>query len=673
MLRTRSFWMACAAVAAACAAYAAPLPAGVDLTGMDRAVKPGDDFYSFANGAWMKATEIPADRAAWGSNNVLADQTESQVAELIQKAGASQAGAFYASFMDEAGIEAKGLAPLQPELGKIAALSSKAQLAAYLGSTLRADLDMLNATNNATTNLLGLWVAADLDHPARYAAFLSQGGLSLPNRDYYLQDNPRMAGLRKAFQAHVAKVLTLAKQADAEAKAAQILALETAIARTHASNVDIEDPAKGHNPWSRADLDRKAPGLDWAAFLKTAGLDRQTGFVAWTPGALTGEAALVGSQPLNVWKAWLTFHLIDHYSGILPKAFADERFDFYGKTLQGTPAQLPRWRRAVTATNNALGEQVGKLYAAKYFPAASKAAVRTMVDNIKAAFARRIDALDWMAPATKREAKAKLASLIVGVGYPDKWRDYSGLRIVRGDAVGNQRRSELFDTKERLGWLAKPVDRSEWVMTPQTVNAVNLPVLNALNFPAAELQAPHFDPRAPSAVNYGAIGVIIGHEISHSFDNNGAQFDSQGRMRDWWTKADFAHFDASGKGLAKQYDAYCPFKDLCVNGQQTLSENIADLAGLSASYDAWKASLNGKPAPVEGGLTGDQQFFLAFAQVWRFKIREPAARQRLLTDGHAPAAERALTVRNIDGWYPAFSVTPGEKLYLPPAQRVRVW
>ena len=327
----------------------------------------------------------------------------------------------------------------------------------------------------------------------------------------------------------------------------------------------------------------------------------------------------------------------------------------------------------MAATNNVLGEQVGKLYAAKYFPAASKVAVQTMVDNIKAAFARRIDALDWMAPSTKREAKAKLAALIVGVGYPDKWRDYSGLRIVKGDAVGNQRRSELFETKVRLAWLAKPVDRSEWVMTPQTVNAVNLPVLNALNFPAAELQAPHFDPRAPSAVNYGAIGVIIGHEISHSFDNNGAQFDSQGRMRDWWTKADFAHFDASGKGLAKQYDAYCPFKDLCVNGEQTLSENIADLAGLSASYDAWKASLNGKPAPVEAGLSGDQQFFLAFAQVWRFKIREPAARQRLLTDGHAPAAYRAQTVRNIDGWYPAFSVSPGEKLYLPPDRRVRVW
>ncbi len=451
------------------------------------------------------------------------------------------------------------------------------------------------------------------------------------------------------------------------------MALETAIAKTHWSLTDTEDPAKGNNPWTRADFARKAPGVDWTALFAAAGLGAQQRFVAWQPSAITGEAALIGSEPLETWKDLLAFHLIDRNSGLLPKAFVDERFAFYGKTLSGTPALAPRWKRAVGATNGALGEAVGRLYAAKYFPPADKAAVQAMVANIKAAFSRRIDALDWMAPATKTEAKAKLTALIVGVGYPDKWQDYSALRIVRGDALGNQMRADLFDTKVKLARLGRPVDRREWVMTPQLVNAVNLPVLNALNFPAAELQPPHFDPKATAAVNYGSVGAIIGHEISHSFDNNGAEFDSHGRLRDWWTKSDFAHFQASGQGLAKQFDGYCPFPDLCVKGEQTLAENIADVAGLSAAYDAWKMSLGGKPAPVVDGLSGEQQFFLSFAQTWRSKTREQALRQQLLTDGHAPAQYRAQTVRNLDAWYGAFDVKPGEKLYLTPSARVRVW
>jgi predicted metalloendopeptidase len=647
---------------------------------MDRSVKPGDDFFAFANGTWLRTTQIPPDRASWGANNALADQTDKQVADLIQGAGqarsaeARKVADYYAAYMDEAAIEARGLAPLRAELARIAAIDSRKALSAYLGSTVRVDVDMLNNSNfNSTPNLFGLWIAADLDQPTRYAPFVVQGGLSLPNRDYYLQDNARMKEIRAKFQAHVAKVLTLAGIKGAQDKAAPILALETAIARTHAPTVDIEDPAKGDNPWRRADFEAKAPGLDWSAFFAAAGLPAQQRFVVWTPSAVVGEAALVRSQPLEVWKAWLTFHLVDRWSNLLPKAFVDERFDFYGRTLSGTPQMLPRWKRAVGSANGALGEAIGRLYAARYFPPASKAAVQQMVANIKAAFHRRIDALDWMAPATKREAHAKVDALIVGVGYPDKWRDYSRLSISPKDALGNARRAELFDTRVKLAWLAKPVDRREWVMTPQTVNAVNLPVLNALNFPAAELQPPHFDPRAAAAANYGAIGAIIGHEISHSFDNNGALFDSQGRMRDWWTKADFAHFDAAGKALAAQYDGYCPFPDLCVRGEQTLSENIADLAGLTAAYDAWKMALGGKPAPRVDGLSGDDQFFLAFAQVWRSKSREPALRQQILTNGHAPAAYRAQTVRNLDAWYAAFAVAPGQKLYLAPKARVRVW
>jgi predicted metalloendopeptidase len=662
-----------------------PAAGGVDQAGMDRSVKPGDDFFAFANGTWARKTEIPPDRASWGSNNELADLTDKRVADLIQAAGAApgagkaaegrKAADYYAAYMDEAGIEAKGLTPLKAELARIAAIDGPKALSAYLGSTVRVDVDMLNNSNfNSTPNLLGLWIAADLDQPTRYAPFVVQGGLSLPNRDYYLQDSARMKDIRAKFQAHAAKVLTLAGVKDAQAKAASILALETAIARAHAPTVDIEDPVKGNNHWRRADFAAKAPGLDWTTFLAAAGLPAsQQSFVIWTPSAIVGEAALVRSQPLETWKALLAFHLIDRWSNLLPKAFVDERFDFYGRTLSGTSQMLPRWKRAVASTNGALGEAVGKLYAAKYFPPADKAAVQQMVTNIKAAFDRRIDALAWMAPATKREAHAKVDALIVGVGYPDKWRDYSRLVISPKDALGNAHRAELFDSKIKIGWLAKPVDRREWVMTPQTVNAVNLPVLNALNFPAAELQPPHFDPKAPSAANYGSVGAIIGHEISHSFDNNGAEFDSKGRMRDWWTKADFAHFDASGKALARQYDAYCPFPDLCVRGEQTLSENIADLAGLSAAYDAWKTSLGGKPAPQVDGMSGDQQFFVAFAQAWRSKSREPALRQQILTNGHAPSALRAQTVRNLDPWYAAFAVAPGQKLYLDPKARVRVW
>ena len=675
---------ACASApkSAAPAPQAAAAPsAGLDLAGMDSAVAPGDDFFAYANGAWIKSTGIPPDRSSWGVSGVLTELTAKRTADLIAEAARTAApegadarkiGDYYNTFMDEAGIEAKGLAPLAPELAAIAAISDLHALALKLGKTVRADVDVLNSTQLHTANLFGLWVAQDLDDPHRYAPFLLQGGLTLPDRDYYTDPSPRMAEIRTKYQAHIAAMLKLAAIPDAEQKAARIFELEHRIAEVHVSRTDSEDVIKGNNHWPRQGLDERAPGLDWAAFLDAAGLDQQAQFVVWQPGALTGISALIRSQPLETWKDWLAFHALEEAAAYLPRAFVDERFDFFDKTLSGTPSQRARWKRAVSQTDAALGEVVGKLYVARYFPPAEKARVEAMVKNELAAFAERIDKLQWMAPETKAKAKEKLKALKVGVGYPDQWRDYSGLQVVAGDALGNAERAGLFELKRNLAKFGQPVDRGEWVMNPQLVNAVNLPAMNALNFPAA-MQPPDLDPDRPAVMDYGATGATIGHEISHSFDDEGALFDASGRLKNWWTEEDFAHFKASSEKLVAQYDGYRPFPDVHVNGRLTVSENIADVAGLAAAYDAYRLSLGGKEAPTVQGMTGDQQFYVSFAQSWRSKIREAAARQRLVTDGHAPAEFRADTVRNEDSWYAAFGVKPGQKLYLAPADRVRVW
>jgi predicted metalloendopeptidase len=482
-----------------------------------------------------------------------------------------------------------------------------------------------------------------------------------------------MAEIRTRYQAHVAKVLDLAHVPDAPAKAALIFELERRMAEAHWSREDSSDVKTNNNHWTRAELDTAAPGIDWREYRAAAGLGGQPQFAIWQPSAVTGLSALVASQPLGTWKDYLAFHALEHSADVLPRAFGEERFAFHGTVLAGIPQRRDRWKRAVDATSDALGDAVGQLYVQKYFPPASKARVEAMVRNIMAAFGRRIDALEWMTPATQARAREKLAVLNVGVGYPDKWQDYSGLEVVGGDAFGNDERAERFELQRNLRKLGRPVDRTEWVMTPQTVNAVNLPVMNAMNFPAAMLQPPFFDPSRPLAMDYGAIGAVIGHEISHSFDDSGALFDAAGRFRNWWTDEDKAHFDASSAQLVKQYDSYRPLPDLAVNGKLTLGENIADVAGLAAAYDAYKMSLRGQPAPVVAGLTGDQQFFLSFAQSWRIKMREPALRQQVLQDGHAPDEYRADTVRNLDPWYAAFEVKPGEALYLDPKDRVRVW
>jgi putative endopeptidase len=655
---------------------------GIVVSNMDTSVKPGDDFYGYANGGWVKHTEIPPDRSRVGVFNGLDDLSNKRTAGLIEEAAKSNApaassvrkiAALYNSFMDEAAIEASSVGPLRPHLEAIAAIHDKRELARALGESLRSDVDALNNTNFHTNNLFGLWVAPGFSDSDHYTAYLLQGGLQLPDREYYLSDNDRMRDIRTKYRAHISNLLGLAGFTDTEARAGRIFELEQAIAEKHISLADSEDVHKANNAWKQSDFAAKAPGLDWAEYFRGAGLGKQPTFIVWQPTAFTGESALVASITLETWKDWLAFHLIETYAAVLPKAFNDERFAFFGKVLSGTPEQRPRWQRGVDLVNKLLGDAVGQIYAQRYFPPEAKAELQAMVDHIMSSFRKRIDVLAWMDPKTKAEAQAKLTTLYVGIGYPEGWHDYSAYEVNADGIFANVWRGSLFEYRRDVERLGLPVDRKEWSMTPQTVNAVNLPLQNALNFPAAILEPPFFDPQAPAAANYGAIGSIIGHEISHTFDTEGSAFDSKGRVRNWWTPADLAHFEASTAKLAAQYDTYKPFPDLPVNGRQTLGENIADVAGISAAYDGYRASLQGKTAPTEDGFSGDQQFFIAFGQNWASKSREAALRQQVLTDPHAPAQFRADTVRNIDAWYAAFDVQPGQKLYLVPLDRVRIW
>jgi endothelin-converting enzyme/putative endopeptidase len=683
------FAMAClpgCALAFGVAAYGQDTPApqahGIAVANIDRSVRPGDDFYQYANGEWIKRTEIPADRAGVGVFSALSDLSNKRTAGLIEEIAKSNPPAgsatrkvadLYNSYMNEDAIEQKGLSPLRPHLEAVAAIRDRRELSRALGESLRADVDALNNTNFHTANLFGLWVAPGFNNSEHYAAYLLQGGLQLPDREYYLSDSEHMRHLRTQYQAHVSAIFKLAGFSDTDARAAHILELEHAIAQTHRSLADNEDIHKANNTWTQADFSAKAPGLDWAEYFRGAGISPQESFIVWQPEAFTGESALVASAPLETWKDWLAFHLIEAYAGALPKALTEERFAFFGKELSGTSQQRPRWQRGVFVVNGLLGDTVGQIYAQRYFSPEAKAQAQAMVANLIAAFRKRIEALAWMDRATKAEAQAKLSTLYVGIGYPETWHDYSSFEVKPDDIFGNLWRGNLADYRREVARLGKPVDRKEWSMTPQTVNAVNLPLQNALNFPAAILQPPFFDPLAPAAVNYGAIGSVIGHEISHTFDTEGSTFDSKGRVRNWWTPADLAHFEAATAQLAAQYDTYKPFPDLSVNGKQTLAENIADVAGISAAYDGYRASLEGKEAPEQDGFSGDQQFFIAFGQNWGSKTREAAQRQQVLTDPHAPAQYRAATARNIDAWYAAFNVQPGEKLYLASPDRVRIW
>ncbi|MGH8124328.1 MAG: M13 family metallopeptidase [Rhodanobacteraceae bacterium] len=655
---------------------------GINLSYIDKSVKPGDDFFEYANGDWLKTAQIPADRSSTGAFYDVFEITEKHTAALIRNAGAGNPPAgsnqrkiadYYAAYMDTSAIDKAGLKPLQPELGTIRAIKTRADLARVLGSRLRADVDPINDTHFHTRHLFGLFVTKGLEEASTQIPYLLQGGLGMPSRDYYLSKDPHMADARDKYKTYVAALLKQAGIADADKKAAAVFALETKIAKAQESLVDSEDIHKATTLWTVPEFSSKAPGLDWNAYFKAAGLDHAKRIDVWQPSAITGESKLVASQPLDAWKDLLVFHTLDAAAPLLAKPLEELSFDFYGKTLQGTPQQRERWKRAVSATNTDLGDAVGQLYVEKYFPASSKAAAQAMVKNLLAAFRTGIQNLTWMSPGTRQKAEAKLDTLKVGVGYPDQWRNYSSLEIKPDDALGNHQRALKFEYELAKAKIGKPIDDNEWWMTPQTVNAVNLPLQNALNFPAAILQPPFFDPNADPAANYGAMGAVIGHEISHSFDNTGADFDAHGRLKNWWTPADLKHFEAATDALARQYSTYEALPGLHVNGKQTLGEDIADVSGLTAAYRAYHLSLDGKPAPMIDGLTGDQRFFIAFGQAWRGKIRDAALRQRLATDVHAPGRFRAETVRNLDPWYKAFNVQPGEKLYLKPDQRVKIW
>jgi putative endopeptidase len=644
---------------------------GIDVAGMDRAVKPGDDFFSYANGKWYAETTIPADRSSFSTFAILAEKADKRTADLIRDLHSGKIADYYAAYMDEKTIESKGLHPLDAELATIRAIHDKASFARVIGSQLRSDVDPLNNGNLHTDRLFGLWVSPDFDAPEVNAGYLLQGGLGMPDRDYYLGNDERSNATQAKYREHIEAVLKLAGIAGAAERAARIYDLEHHIAEVHASITDSEDVHKANNRWMRADFPEHAPGLDWPAFFDAAGLSNQRSLYVWQPQAVSGISALTASTPLDVWKEYLEFHAVDRNSALLPKAFVDENFRFYGTALSGATQLRPRWKRAIAATNGALGDAVGKLYAKRYFPPSAKAAAQKMVKNIVAAFGKRIDRLDWMKPETRAKARAKLGTLYVGIGYPETWRDYSGLRVSRFEALANSERAELFDYHTAVAHLGKRADKHEWWMTPQTVNALNIPLQNALNFPAAILNPPFFDAAADPVVNYGGIGTVIGHEISHSFDDQGSQFDAQGRLANWWTTEDFAHFKESADRLVAEFNTYEPLPGLHVNGAQTLSENIADVAGISAAYDGYRAGDKGHGSAQ--GFTNDQRFFIAFGQNWRTKQRPEALRRSILTDGHAPGQYRADTVRNIDAWYSAFNVKPGEKLYLAPAERVRVW
>ncbi|MBS0296365.1 MAG: M13 family metallopeptidase [Proteobacteria bacterium] len=645
-------------------ASAAPPVGVIEAAGMDPSVRPGDDFYSFANGGWVKATAVPA-QGAYGTSAMLAARNAQRVRDLIQQAADTghvrdaveqKVGDYYASLTDQAGIDAKGIAPLQDDLAAIAAIADRTSLSAYLGGRLRADVD---ATVQRTDGLFGMWVHQGFTDADRYYPHLLQGGLGLQDREDYLDVSPKAAALRADYQAHVAKVLKQAGVEDAQGKAERILAFETRIAKTHASLADTQDPAKTNNLWKRADFDAKAPGMDWKAYFGAARLDRQPLFMVWQPSAVSGISALVGAEPLDMWKDYLRFRLIEHYAQALPKAYADPRFD---NTQDG-----------LGATSAALGEAVGKLYVRRYFPPQAKARARAMVDNLVEAYRPRIEAAGWMAPETKQKALKKLQTLSIGLGYPDRWIDYSGLQVVRGDAVGNLRRAELFKYRRSLERLATPVDPAEWTIDPQLVGAVIIFSPNTIQFAAGILQPPYFDPDGDDASNYGSAGAGIAHEIAHTFDELGNQYDEQGRLVAWWAPGDEARYQAAAAPLLAQANAYCPLADACLNGKQVLGENINDLVGLDVAHDAYIRSLHGRPDIVKGGLTGEQRFFLAFGQRWRRQQGEAALRRQVQTDIHAPGVFRSDTVRNLDAWYDAFAVRPGDKLYLEPRARVRVW
>ena len=643
---------------------------GFDLNGMDTSIKAGDDFNRYASGTYLANTPIPAEKASYGVFDMLYDRSQDNLRILIDESAANptsssdaaRIGAFYASFMDEAAVNALGASPLQSDLNEVGAADTREKLAALMGRT----------QYGFGASLFGVQAFEDLRDPDRISAYVVQSGLGMPDRDYYLED--RFATQKAAYRVYVEQALTLAGWTDPAASADAILAFETAIAGEHWTQVQNRQIDKIYNPTTVAELTTAAPGFDWAGWATAAGLGTDRTLISANNTAYPGMARIFAETPIATLQAWEAFHVVNQAAPYLSQPFVDARFEFFGKTLNGQEENRPRWKRGVTLVDGSLGESLGREYVARHFSPQSKTMMEQLVANLRAAMAVRIQNLDWMSAATKEQALYKLSNFGVKIGYPDEWRSYDGLELVAGDLYGNVERSSAFEWAFNLAKLDRPVNPLEWGMTPQTVNAYYNPPRNEIVFPAAILQAPFFDPRADPAVNYGGIGAVIGHEITHGFDDQGRKTDGDGVLRDWWTPEDAAKFEERATVLGAQYSALSPVEGATVNGDLTMGENIADLGGLLMALDAYHMSLNGQPAPVLNGLTGDQRVFLGWAQVWRSNSRDEALRSQVTTDPHSPEQYRAaVPPRNIDAWYAAFGVEPGDEQYLAPEARARIW
>ena len=644
---------------------------GIDTSQMDRSIKPGDDFYRYVNGKWLATTTIPADKSRYGSFDVLRDKSETDLhvllSELIESPPTDptlkKVVNLYLSWMDEAAIEKRGITPLQPDLDRIAAAKNKTDLMRLIGSP------QMSAP-------FGFGIQPDPADTSRYKVFIGQAGLGM-GRDYYINEGAEYDTFRSAYQNYIATLLRLTGDTDSRNSAKAVFALEMSLAQVQWTPARQRDVQATYNPMSRGELMQLAPNVDWPVVFEASGLGDTQHVVVGETSAISDGAALLDSVPLDTWKQYLTFHRASDTANLLPKDFDDANFDFNSRTMRGVQEQRDRWKRGVTLVDNNLGEGLGKAYVEKHFPPEHKAQMEQLVNNLLAALKARIDALDWMDNATRVEALKKLATFDPRIGYPSTWRDYSRLAVEPGTLFENVQNADRFEWERRVSRLNQPVDRDEWHMTPPTVNAYYSPLMNQITFPAAILQPPFFDGKADPAVNYGGIGAVIGHEIGHGFDDQGRQFDENGRIRNWWTPATVKRFTAATKQLSEQYSAYCPIPGddkTCVNGALTLGENIGDLGGMQMAYTAYRLSLQGREAPVIEGFTGDQRFFMAWAQVWRGKSRDDALLNLLLTNPHAPQMVRGQNPeRNIDEWYEAFSVTKDDAMYLPPESRVRIW
>ncbi len=645
---------------------------GLNLANMDTGVKPGDDFFRYANGRWLASAQIPDDRPADGAFYTLRDKSLADVRTLIealpkdapQGSEDQQIRDFYASYLDQQTRDARGMSPLRPLLADLDKVSDSQSLARALARAGKVG-------GNAP---FGFWIGPDAKAPSQYIVNLGQSGLGLPDRDYYLKTDAASVNLRRQYQQHIATMLGRAGEDDANTQAAQIVALETAIARIQWDKVALRDREKSYNKLATGELGRLAPHIDWQSYLAEAGIAHQRQLILGQPGYLQALDALMAQTPTTQWRSYLKWQLISDYAPYLDRETDRANFAFFGTTLSGTPKQRAPWERALAVLDAHLGEAVGKRYVAQYFPPEAKARMEQLVENLRTAYGQSIEELDWMSPDTKRQAREKLAKFRPKIGYPDKWRDYSGIRVEPDDLVGNLMRARAFEYQESLDRLGTPVDKDLWYMSPQTVNAYYNPSNNEIVFPAAILQPPFFDMAADDAVNYGAIGGVIGHEMGHGFDDQGAKSDGDGVLRDWWTAQDLKEFRFRTSRLVAQYNRFEPIDGQFVNGQFTLGENIGDLGGLTIAHKAYEISLAGKEAPVLDGFTGEQRFFLGWAQVWKGKYRPELMQMLLASDPHSPPEYRVNgVVPNIPAFYEAFNIDPQDKLYLAPAKRVKIW